>query len=216
MYPRSHFFTSAATRFRVSHGGRGSRPEKNMLYSASSCLSPAARVNRSFCTSVSSGMTNVYSSQFAVCSLRSAVRSTSQEPNERQPEFPCIRNGSIVDQHVGCVEPADEAEEVAQVDGVLRVEPGAVAQPIAGAHLAVIGGRARHLQGPRVIGPREDGKLQSDGEWELGCAEQRFAQLGIERGELIVARLLRQIDVRPESFDRAIIRYRHARLVVVG
>src|SRR5262249_25473966 len=43
----SDCLTSASTRARVSHGGFGSRPEKNMLYSASSCLRSASSRVRS-------------------------------------------------------------------------------------------------------------------------------------------------------------------------
>ena len=90
-----------------------------------------------------------------------------------------------------------------------------VAETIALAQVAALRGAARQLEGARVIGTRKDGKLESDGEWKRGSAEERLAELGIERGDLFVARLLRQIDVRPEPLDRAIIRHRHARLIVV-
>ena len=43
MWVRSRRLTVASTRARVSHGGRGSRPEKYMLYSASSRLMSASR-----------------------------------------------------------------------------------------------------------------------------------------------------------------------------
>ena len=37
-------------------------------------------------------------------------------------------------------------------------------------------------------------------------AEQRLVQIGIERRELLVGRLLRQIGVRPEAFERPVLR----------
>ena len=107
----------AATRLRVSHGGRGRRPAKNMLYSASSCFSPAASSCRSFWMSVSSGIDG----------------SPNQKPDQRQPQLARVRHGLVVDQDVGRVEAADELEQVAQRDRVLRIETGAVAQPIAAA-----------------------------------------------------------------------------------
>ena len=56
MCPRSHRLTIASTRLRVSQGGRGARPEKNMLYSASSLLSSASSVCRSRWISDCSGI----------------------------------------------------------------------------------------------------------------------------------------------------------------
>jgi hypothetical protein len=51
-------------------------------------------------------------------------KSPDQKPDERQPELPRVRDGTIVDEHFAGVEPADEIEEVAQLDGILRKEPG--------------------------------------------------------------------------------------------
>ena len=62
-----------------------------------------------------------------------AVDQPDQKPDERQPQLPRVGNRPVVDQHVGRVEAADDGEEVAQRDGVLRIEARAMAQRGAGA-----------------------------------------------------------------------------------
>ena len=59
-----------------------------------------------------------------------ARRQTSpdQEPDQRQPQLARVRHRPIVDEHVGRVEAPDDLEQVAQLDGVLRIEPRAVPQ----------------------------------------------------------------------------------------
>src|SRR5947207_5733352 len=137
---------SAATRLRVSHGGRGSRSEKNWLYSASSCLRPAESVCKSFWTSVSSATAITRSARCRVL----GVPSSDQKPEERQPEFASVRHRLVVNQHVRRVEAPDEVEEITKRDDILRKEPRAVTATIAGADLAVLGGGARHLDGACV------------------------------------------------------------------
>src|SRR3954465_15388345 len=97
MWPRSSRFTSASTRPRVSHGGLGSRPAKNMLYSASSCLRSASRRVRS--RSMVEGATTL---------------PRDQEPDERQPQLARVRPRPIVDENLGGVGAADDLKEIAE------------------------------------------------------------------------------------------------------
>src|SRR3954462_13556486 len=105
-----------------------------MLYSASSCLSPAARACRSFWTSVSSAM----------------ARLPDQEPDQRQPQLARVRLGTIVDQHLGRIEAADDGEQIAERLRIFGTEAGAVAQPRAFAECSIFRRRARHHHGPIV------------------------------------------------------------------
>ena len=50
------------------------------------------------------------------------------------------------------------------------------------------------------------GKDERDRERPRRGAEQRLVQIGIERRELLVGRLLRQLGVRPEPFERPVLR----------
>src|SRR5262245_57820840 len=114
MNARSNCFTSASTRARVSHGGFGSRPAKNMLYSASSCFSSASR--RVSSLSILGGGT---------------TSPGNQEPDERQPQLARVRDRPIVDEHFGRVRAADDLEDVAQPRRFLRPEPRAVSMRLA-------------------------------------------------------------------------------------
>jgi len=49
-----------------------------------------------------------------------------------------VRHGLVVDQHLGRIVAADDLKEIAQRDGVLGIKAGPMAQPIAGAKLAVL------------------------------------------------------------------------------
>src|SRR6186997_2113627 len=136
MCDRSYFLTSASTRFRVSQGGLGSRPAKNMLYSASSCFIWASRCCRSRSTALGSG----------------TALSVDEEVQQRQPQFARVRHRPIVDQHFGVVRRTDDFEQVAELRGVSRPEPGAVAERGAAAGLAKFGRVARHLERARKVG----------------------------------------------------------------
>src|SRR5579884_3257185 len=131
MYARSIILTTFSTRARVSHGGFGSRPEKYMLYSASSCRRSA-------------------SSRCSSCSMDAAIPlSRDEQPDERQPQFARERDRSIVDEHVGGVGRTDDLEQIAQPRGVARPEPRPVAVRGTAAHLAELGRRARDLERAR-------------------------------------------------------------------
>src|SRR6188508_1852423 len=111
----SVFLTSAATRALVSHGGRGRRPAKNMLNSAS-----RRRISFSRMTISRS------KSDFGFWKSAKQV-----EPEQRQPQLFGIRHGPIVDQHLGAGHGADDLEQVAQLERVARKEPRAIAAVVA-------------------------------------------------------------------------------------
>src|SRR3954449_9705918 len=98
MCARSNCLTIASTRLRVSHGGFGSRPAKNMLYSASSRLISLASRCRSRSMVVGS----------ATCLL------VNEEVEQRQPELPRVGHRAIVDQDFRIVRRPDNFEQVAQ------------------------------------------------------------------------------------------------------
>src|SRR5687768_15482358 len=109
MRRRSQRLSVASTRLRVSHGGRGSRPAKNMLYSASSCLRSEASWFRSFWMSGSD-----------------TWWSPDQHPQQREPQFPGVRHRFVVDEHVGRIEVPDDFEEIFQRVHLLGIEPCAI------------------------------------------------------------------------------------------
>src|ERR1700724_1384407 len=100
MWPRSSCLTIASTRARVSHGGLGSRPAKNMLYSASSCRNSTS--NRFKSRSISVG-------SFTRRSPR------NQKPDKWQPELPGVGHGAVVDEHFGRVARSDDLKQVPQL-----------------------------------------------------------------------------------------------------
>src|ERR1700732_1416657 len=102
MWPRSSCFTSASTRARVSHGGLASRPAKNMLDSASSCLSSTS---------------NRFSSRSISVGSFTSGSPWNQKPDKGQPELPRVGHGAIVDQHLGRVARSNDLEQVSQLDG---------------------------------------------------------------------------------------------------
>src|SRR5579872_7443241 len=113
MYPRSNFLTIDSTCARVSQGGVGIRPAKNMLYSASS-----------FFSSTSSCM-----SSRSILVGAATMLPGDEQPHERQPELPGIGHGAIVDQHFGVVGWPDNREQIAQPGGIRGPEPRAIAKP---------------------------------------------------------------------------------------
>src|SRR4051812_31891284 len=114
MNPRSKRFTIASTALRVSHGGFGSRPEKNMLYCASRFLRPVS----SFCRSRSTSET---------C-LDTAPSGVDEEVHERHPQLARIRHGLPVHEDLGIGGAADDIEDVAKAASVGNQE----LRPIAG------------------------------------------------------------------------------------
>src|SRR5438876_4534964 len=135
MYARSYCLTSASTRLRVSQGGFGSRPEKNMLYSASSRFNSASSRVKS--RSISLGGT----------SLPGYAR--DEEPDERQPQLPRVRHRPIVNQHLRRLVAPDDFEHLAQPLGVGWPEAHAIAVARAAARFATFGRAARQLERAR-------------------------------------------------------------------
>src|SRR6185436_17862401 len=90
------------------------------------------------------------------------------------------------------------------LERVARPEPGAVAQRRAGAGLAELGRGARQFERARELRDLEPGEHQRDRERPRLLAEERLAQVGIERGQLLVGRLLGQLGVRPEALERTV------------
>ena len=66
--------------------------------------------------------------------------------------------------------------------------------------------RARARARARNRGTSSARKHQRDRERPRPRAEQRLVQIGIERRELLVGRLLRQLGVRPEPLERTVFR----------
>ena len=90
----------ASTRLRVSHGGLGSRPAKNMLYSASSWLDrrlEALHVAFDFADG-----------------RHGVISAWKQEPHEREPQLARVGHGPIVNQHFGLIRRPDDFEQFAQ------------------------------------------------------------------------------------------------------
>jgi hypothetical protein len=74
----------------------------------------------------------------------------------------------------------------------------------AGAGFAELGGRAGDGERGREIRQVERGKHDCDRERPLLRAEQRLVQIRVERRELGGRRLLGQLGVRPEAFERTV------------
>ena len=89
------------------------------------------------------------------------------------------------------------------------------ASPVAG--LAVLGRRARQLERLARSPARRSGGNTSVIENGRGArAEQRLVQIGIERRELLVGRLLGQLGVRPEALERRRVACRNHRKRGIG
>src|SRR6188508_1228148 len=144
----SVFLTSAATRARVSHGGRGSRPAKNMLNSASSRRISASRmiISRS-------------KSDFGF--WKSAKQ---MEPEQRQPQLFRIGHGPIVDQHFTVRHRPDQLEEIAERVRVAREKPRPIAAMVALAGLEEFLRRPGLLDRPREVLALERRKDERDRE----------------------------------------------------
>jgi cold shock protein len=176
-----------STRARVSQGGRGSRPAKNIVYSPSSRRSSAASVCRS--RSMSNGSVTIH-------------LPGQEEPRQGQPQLARKRQGTIVDQDLAAGLAAHEREEVAHPHRVGRVEPRTDAKRRPLADLTAFGRGAGQVERPRVVGPVETGKDDRVRERPIGRPVERVVQVGIERRELLGGRRLRQLDVRPEPLSR--------------
>ena len=112
MCARSNCLTIASTRLRVSHGGFGSRPAKNMLYSASSCFISALEPL-----------------QIAFdCGGSGTCLPLDEEVQQRQPELPRIGHRADRRSAPRCRERTDDFEQVAQPRRIARPETGAVAE----------------------------------------------------------------------------------------
>src|SRR5512136_2999893 len=122
---------SASTRPRASHGGFGSRPAKNMLYSRSSLRSSASRSRMSCSKSLISG----------TGTQDRAASASQQKPHQRKPELPGVRQGTIVDEHLGLVETSDQHPELVELGDIAHQETGTVEDP----DLPVLGRSPRHL-----------------------------------------------------------------------
>src|SRR5580765_7177068 len=105
-----------------------------MLYSASSCLSPAA----SRCRSCS------------ISEVGTSVRGLpgDQEPDERQPELAGKGNGTIVNQHFGLVGTAENLEQFPQPDRIARPETRAIPMRRAAPGFEKFGGLACERKRP--------------------------------------------------------------------
>ena len=113
---------------------------------------------------------------------------------------------AIVDQHVGLVRRADDLEQIFQLRRVARPEARAIAPRRAAASLVKLRRAARDRERGVERGDLERWKHQRDGKRPRPLAEERFVQIRIERGELLVGRLLGQLRVRPEALERAVFR----------
>src|SRR5438309_1405398 len=107
MYERSNFLTMASTCARVSQGGVGSRPAKNMLYSASSFFSPDS---------------SNWSSRSVLVGAATMLPH-DQQPHERQPQLTRVRHRPVVDEDFRRMGRTDDREQVAQAASVGRPEP---------------------------------------------------------------------------------------------
>src|SRR5262245_51767215 len=168
-----------------------------MLYSASSRLRSASRICRSFWMSV--------------CSAMSRRTSGDQEPHERQPQLAGVGQRPIVDEHVARIEVADDLEQGPKAKGILRIETRAMTYARARANLAVLGRLPGEVERVRVVRPVEARELERHGKRPARRAEQRLRQRRVEIGELFVGWLFRQIEIRPESLERAVVGHVHGR-----
>src|SRR5436190_10024545 len=189
MYPRSYCFTIAWTRLRVSHGGFGSRPAKNMLYSASSCLRPASSRCSSRSVSLIGG---------------TAVSAMQEEPDQRQPQRARVRHRPVVNQHFGQIRSPDQFEQSLQLRRIGGEEARAI--PVRGTRsdLAVLRRRTRQLQRAIEVRNVEPRERQRDRERTRLRPEQRVLQIRIDRDQVFVGRLLRQVGVGPEALERSV------------
>src|SRR4029453_15020133 len=131
----------------------------------------------------------------------------NEKPDEWQGEPARVRNRTIVDEHFGGVRTADDCEEIAQAQRIARPEPGAITARRSAAALAKLGGAAGDVERGGELRILQAGKQQRDGERPRGRAEQRVVQIRVERGQLLRRRLLRQVRIRPEPFERTILRW---------
>ncbi len=75
----------------------------------------------------------------------------------------------------------------------------------AAAGLAVFGRLPREVERAREVGRVERREHERDREGARLDAEQRLVQVGVERGELRVGRLLGQLRVRPETLEWSVL-----------
>src|SRR5579872_795286 len=99
---RSHCLIIDSTRCRVSHGGFGSRPEKYMLYSASSRFSSASIRGSTFGRS--------FGVFWGGCCFAMPLAG-NQQPNEWKPQLACVGDGAIVDENFRVRRAPDDSEQ---------------------------------------------------------------------------------------------------------
>src|SRR5688572_7450103 len=162
-----------------------------MLYSAWSCLSPASSRWSSRSVSLIGGTVQASAMQ--------------EEPDERQPQFARIWDGPVVNQDLGRVRPPHQLEQVLEPRRVRRQEARAVAVRGARPHLPELGRRPRQLQRAIELRDVEPGKGERDRERPRRRPEQRLLQIRIEGDQLFLGRLLGQIRVWPEAFERSVL-----------
>src|ERR1043166_1971012 len=121
MEPRSYRLTSASTALRVSHGGFGRRPAKNMLY----CASRFFRFVSSFCKSRSTSQTCCWRGWGV---LAPAAGRVEEQVHERNPQRAAVRHVLAVHDDLRLVRSADDGKHVAQTvriaDAEVRALPG--------------------------------------------------------------------------------------------
>ena len=161
------------TRRRVSTGGRGERPAKYMLYSASSRLISISRALSSRSTPVDSAISGASRNQ------------TSGSHSSR-----ACGTGRPSIEHLARVEPADDRKQIAQRFGIGRVERRTVPCLLGLSHEPVVARRPRQFHGPGVLVAGKRRKDQRDGERPGRRAKQRRVQVGVERRQFLGARLL--------------------------
>jgi hypothetical protein len=130
----------------------------------------------------------------------------NEKPDQRQPQLAGVRHRPIVDEDLGRVRGTDNFEQLPQTGGVRRPESRAIAPRSASSSLAKLGRRAREFERSRERGRLEMREDERDRERTRTRAEQCFVEVGIERRELLVGGLLRQIRVRPEALQRPVLR----------
>src|SRR6266446_229553 len=117
MKPRSYRLTSASTAARVSHGGFGSRPAKNMLYCASRFFSPLS----SFCRSRST------SEMCGDCGgVLATVSGGGEKADERNPQLARVRHFLAVHENLGVSAGAHDVEDIKETARLVDVKLGVI------------------------------------------------------------------------------------------
>ena len=146
-----------STRLRVSQGGRGRRPAKNMLYSTSSRRRSVLELPRDPARSRNRSLEHARGAR------------PDQEPNQRKPQLARVGHRTIVDEHFAGIEAADDLEQLAQLERVARTETRAMPERVALPGLTVLGRpRAPASSASSYSGPSNGGKSERDRERKPG------------------------------------------------